>query len=116
VLKTFCRFLERERFTPSNPMATVAMPKVDKRIMPAFTPDDVRALLGAWASGRGGPLHTAHLPAHLCAVVAASGNEHLSPPGHHGPCELEVLRRYLALVEADAQDAHRRFGAVDHMP
>ena len=32
--------------------------------------------------------------------------------GHN---DLETLRRYLALVEADALDAHRRFGAVDNM-
>jgi len=32
-----------------------------------------------------------------------------------GHSDLETLRRYLALVESDAEEAHRRFGAVDNM-
>ena len=32
-----------------------------------------------------------------------------------GHSDLQVLRRYLDLVESDAQEAHRRFGAVDNM-
>jgi len=32
-----------------------------------------------------------------------------------GHSDLQTLRRYLALVESDAQEAHRRFGAVDNM-
>lgn len=31
-----------------------------------------------------------------------------------GHSDLTVLRRYLEIVEADAQEAHRNFGAIDH--
>ena len=32
-----------------------------------------------------------------------------------GHSDLEVLRKYLALVGQDLEDAHREHGAVDHM-
>jgi integrase/recombinase XerD len=31
-----------------------------------------------------------------------------------GHSDIAILRRYLALVEADLQEAHARFGAVDN--
>jgi len=52
VVKTFCRFLEAEGYTPASPFARVKMPKQDKRILPAFTPDDVKALLSACEGAR----------------------------------------------------------------
>jgi integrase/recombinase XerD len=47
VIKTWCRFLHDEELLPSNPFARVAMPRLDKRIMPAFTQEDVKNLLAA---------------------------------------------------------------------
>jgi site-specific recombinase XerD len=32
-----------------------------------------------------------------------------------GHADLAMLRRYLALVEQDLEDAHRKYGAVDNM-
>ncbi len=32
-----------------------------------------------------------------------------------GHSDLSILRKYLALVEEDLQDAHRKHGAVDNM-
>ena len=32
-----------------------------------------------------------------------------------GHVDFQTLQRYLALVEADAKEAHRKFGAVDNM-
>jgi integrase/recombinase XerD len=52
VVKTFCRFLQREGFSEHDAMEHVAMPKVAKRIMPAFKPQDVKKLLGACRSKR----------------------------------------------------------------
>jgi hypothetical protein len=32
-----------------------------------------------------------------------------------GHSDLSILRRYLALVEEDLADAHRKYGAVDNL-
>ena len=214
VLKTFCKFLEREGFTPTNAMRNVAMPKVDKRILPAFSPQDVKSLLDACASrrdsaivyclldsgcragefvalrmgdvdlrtgtvrvvhGKGGKDRTTYLGAKarralinylrkhpstgttaplwlsentgealtdwgLRGLLRRLGRRasvaHCTPHTFRRTCalwslragmsiyhlqaimghaDLEVLRRYLALVEADAQEAHRRYGPADNM-
>jgi len=52
IVKTFCRFLEAEELASQNAFARVKMPKVAERIMPAFTPEDVKALLGACRTAR----------------------------------------------------------------
>jgi integrase/recombinase XerD len=214
VVKTFCRFLHREGFAATDAMSNVAMPKVAKRIMPAFAPGDVQKLLKACQSardaamvlclldsgargsefvtlrvgdidlrtgtvriihGKGGKDRTCYLGAKarqklvaylrtrseagpasplwvsdqtgdsltytgLAQAMRRLGNRagvaNCSPHTFRRTCalwslragmsvyhlqaimghnDLEVLRRYLALVEADSQDAHRRFGAVDNM-
>ncbi len=46
-VKTFVRFLHADDILPVDVMARVKMPRVDKRILPAFTPDEVRAVLKA---------------------------------------------------------------------
>jgi site-specific recombinase XerD len=38
VVRAFCRFMEADGLVATNPFAKVAMPKQDKRILPAFTP------------------------------------------------------------------------------
>ena len=52
MVKTFCRFLEREGFAPKNAFAHVVTPKLPKEIMPAFSPEDVQRLLRACRSRR----------------------------------------------------------------
>jgi site-specific recombinase XerD len=47
VIKTWCRFLVAEELLSANPFAKVTMPRLDKRIMPAFEQEDVRKLLAA---------------------------------------------------------------------
>jgi len=214
ILKTFCRFLESEGFAPTNAMARVAMPKLPKQIMPAFSPEDVKRLLGACTSARetaivlclldsgcraaefcalrvqdvdlrsgsvrvihgkgakdrsvylGGkarqalirylrerpeagataPLwlsentgegltanglfklckrlgeraRVAHCHPHTFRRTCALWSLRAGMSVYHlqaimGHSDLETLRRYLALVESDAEEAHRRFGAVDNM-
>jgi len=44
-IKTWLRFLEREGEIAENPMRKVAMPRLEKRIPPPFTPEDIRRLL-----------------------------------------------------------------------
>lgn len=46
-VRALCRFLEREELILKSPMARVTMPRVDKRILPAFTDSEVSKLLGA---------------------------------------------------------------------
>lgn len=214
VVKTFCRFLEREEFSPTDPMARVKMPKVPKVIQPSLSPSDVRQLLDASTSsrdraivlclldsglrarefcvlriadvdlragtvrvvkGKGGKDRTAYLgakarralvrylrergtgePCDSLWLSKATGKglthwglaqllkrlgmraevDHCSPHTfrrtfalwslragmsiYHlqaimGHADLQTLQRYLALVEADAKEAHRKFGAVDNM-
>jgi site-specific recombinase XerD len=43
-VRAFFNFLEREELTSSNPMRKVKMPKLDKTILPAFTPDEIATL------------------------------------------------------------------------
>ncbi len=47
VVKTWLRFLFADGIIPTDVMAKVTMPRLDKRILPAFTPEEVRALLDA---------------------------------------------------------------------
>ena len=46
-IKTWMRFLHAEELLPTDPMAKVAMPRLDHKILPAFTPEDVKKLLNA---------------------------------------------------------------------
>jgi len=46
-IKTWLRWLCQEGDIPTNPMERVAMPRLEKRIPPPFSPDDVRKLLEA---------------------------------------------------------------------
>jgi site-specific recombinase XerD len=46
-VKTWLRFLHAEGVLPADIMARVAMPKLDRKILPSFTGDDVRKLLDA---------------------------------------------------------------------
>lgn len=46
-IKTWLKWLVAEGDLAANPMERVAMPRLDKRVPPPFTPDDVKALLGA---------------------------------------------------------------------
>lgn len=43
-VRALFKFLEREELIASNPMQKVRMPKQDRTILPAFTPDEVKAL------------------------------------------------------------------------
>lgn len=214
VIKTWVRFLHAEELIPTDPMQKVAMPRLDKTILPAFTAEDVKHLLGACTTerdralvlclldtgcraaelvglnvgdvdrksravtirqGKGRKDRLAFLGAtsrkallrYLIArpdaqprdplFPSATTNERLTTNGllllcrrlgkraavenchpHTfrrtfalwslragmniyalqqimGHSDLEVLRRYLALVEEDLEDAHRKHGAVDNM-
>jgi site-specific recombinase XerD len=46
-IKTFCNFLVREDLLDVSPMAKVDMPKLEKKIHPPFTVDEVERLLDA---------------------------------------------------------------------
>lgn len=46
-IKTWLRWLVAEGDLAESPMERVAMPRLDKRVPPPFTADDVKALLGA---------------------------------------------------------------------
>lgn len=46
-VKTFMRWLYAEGEIPTNPMQKVVMPRLEKRIPPPFTPEDIRCLLEA---------------------------------------------------------------------
>jgi site-specific recombinase XerD len=214
VASIFCRFLVEEGLLAANPFSRVKMPRVDKRILPAFAPEDVKRLLAAcdnprdaavvlclldtglraaeftvlnvgdvdlktgavqvrrgkggkgrvaflgakarkallkyllargdvkpeeplWLSGRTGERLTAH---GLASVLRDLGKradvEHCHPHTFRrtfalwslragmnvyalqqimGHSDLSILRRYLALVEQDLAEAHKRHGAVDNM-
>ncbi len=51
-VKTLCGWLLAEGMITNNPMERVSMPRLDKKILPAFSPDDVRKLLAACHSPR----------------------------------------------------------------
>ncbi len=51
-IKTWLRFLFAEDLIPTDPMAKVAMPRLDKEILPAFTPEDVKRLLAVCLTDR----------------------------------------------------------------
>lgn len=46
-VKTFCRWLLAEELTTVDIMARVTMPRLEKRILPALTPEQVKKLLAA---------------------------------------------------------------------
>ena len=46
-IRAFCNFLVREELLDKSPMRNVQMPRMEKPIKPAFTPDDVKAILKA---------------------------------------------------------------------
>ena len=51
-IKAFFRFCVAEELLDDSPMRRVAIPKADKKILPAFTVDDVQRLLAACESER----------------------------------------------------------------
>ena len=51
VIKTFCGWLKRNGYAAHNPCESLAMPKVEKYVIQAFTAEDVRRMLKA-AQGR----------------------------------------------------------------
>ena len=51
-VKTWVRFLHAEGLIATDPMAKVAMPRLDKEILPAFAPEDVKRLLAACLTDR----------------------------------------------------------------
>jgi integrase/recombinase XerD len=51
-LRTFFKFCVAEEWLPASPMCNVAMPRLPKHILPAFTPDDIKALVKAAQSER----------------------------------------------------------------
>jgi site-specific recombinase XerC len=51
-LRAWLNFAVMEELLDTTPMAKVSMPKLDKRILPASRPDDVRRLLEACTSKR----------------------------------------------------------------
>ena len=44
-IRAFCNFMVREELLEKSPMRKVQMPKMEQRILPAFTPEDVQRLL-----------------------------------------------------------------------
>ena len=46
-VRTFMNFLEREGLIDDNPMRKVAMPKLEKKVLPPFSREEVEALLAA---------------------------------------------------------------------
>ena len=213
-VRAFLNFLVEEGIIPESPMRKVKMPRLDRRILPAFSPDDVRRLLAACDNprdtaivlclldtglraaeftalnvgdvdlrtgavqvrrGKGGKGRVAFLGAKarkaLLRYLLARGEakpeeplwlsettgarltayglrlllrrlgkradvEHCHPHTFRrtfalwslragmnvyalqqimGHSDLTILRRYLALVEQDLAEAHRKHGAVDNM-
>ena len=213
-VKTFLRFLAEEGIIPESPMRKVKMPRLDRRILPAFSPDDVKRLLAVCETprdtaivlclldtglragefvalnvadvdlktgavqvrrGKGGKGRVAFLGAKarkaLLKYLLSRGGvkpeeplwlsettgarltayglrlllrrlgkradvEHCHPHTFRrtfalwslragmnvyalqqimGHSDLSILRRYLALVEQDLAEAHKRHGAVDNM-
>jgi len=54
VVKTFCRWLRRNGLSRVNAAADLAMPRVDKYVVEAFTADEVRRMLQATQQSREG--------------------------------------------------------------
>lgn len=78
-VKTFLRFLYFDDMIPTDVMAKVKMPKLDKPILPAFTTDDVKAILKACDNERDTALclfllDTGVRAAELCALTVADFN------------------------------------------
>ncbi|MCO6451007.1 MAG: tyrosine-type recombinase/integrase [Caldilineales bacterium] len=214
VLKAYCNYLVEEGMLEVSPMDKVKMPRLPRRIMPAFSPDDVAKLVDACLNNRdaaivlclldsgcraaefvalnigdvdvengtvsihrgkgkkdrvtflgakarkallrclmertdvkpGAPLWQSHntgerltasgLRLMLRRLGMRAGVEHCHPHTFRrsfalwslragmnvyalqqlmGHSDLTVLRRYLALVENDLREAHRKFGAIDNM-
>lgn len=213
-VKTFLRFLYQDGVITHDPASRVEMPKLDHRILPALSPEDVRKLLAACSTERDTAIVLCLLDTGLRASEFVSLNvgdvdvktgailvrrgkgrkervvflgaksrrallkylsrrkestpdsplwpsstsgERLTPHGLRlllgrlgrragvKPCsphtfrrtfalwslrsgmnvyalqqlmghsDLSILRKYLALVQEDLAEAHRRYGAVDHM-
>ena len=51
-IRAWCNFMVREELLASSPMRKIQMPKMDKPILPAFAPQDVRTLLTACETTR----------------------------------------------------------------
>ncbi len=51
-IRAFCNFMVREELLAASPMRKVQMPKQEKIILPAFSPDEVKKLLAACKSSR----------------------------------------------------------------
>lgn len=51
-IRAFCNFCVREELIDRSPMAKVSMPRISKRILPAFSADEVRKLLEACGTVR----------------------------------------------------------------
>jgi len=51
-IRTFLNFLVREEVLTESPMRKVTMPRVDRRILPAFTVEEVRAILDVCTTER----------------------------------------------------------------
>lgn len=51
-IKTWVRFLHGEGMIATDPMQRVTMPRLDKQILPAFAPDDVKKLVNTCRSER----------------------------------------------------------------
>ena len=213
-IRAFCNFMVMEEMLEKSPMKRVKMPKLDKQILPSFTPEEVHRLLetckyvrdraivlclldtGCRAAefvaldigdvdlksgavkikhGKGGKQRVAFLGVqarkallkHLMErgefsprdplwtsmhtderltynglrmltrrLEKATGIDHCHPHTFRrtfalwslrsgmniyalqqimGHSDLQILRRYLALVEEDLLDAHQKHGAVDNM-
>jgi site-specific recombinase XerD len=213
-IRAFCNFMVMEEMLEKSPMKRVKMPKLDKKILPSFTPQEVHRLLkackyvrdraivlclldtGCRASefvaldigdvdiksgavkikhGKGGKQRVAFLGSQARKALLkyfmergeistgdplwqsmttggrltdyglrmltrslrdATDIQHCHPHTFRrtfalwslrsgmniyalqqimGHSDLQILRRYLALVEEDLYDAHRKHGAVDNM-
>ena len=51
-IRAWCNFCVAEGWLETSPAARVRTPKIDKPLLPAFAPDEVRGLLGACATHR----------------------------------------------------------------
>ena len=52
VIRTWLRFLESEGLIPVNPMTRVTMPRVERKILPTFSRDEIERLLRACSNKR----------------------------------------------------------------
>ena len=76
-VKTWLRFLHAEGILPADIMARVAMPKLDRKILPSFTGNDVRKLLEACAHSQNPERDRAIILALLDSGVLGGGTVRL---------------------------------------